>query len=674
MIAAVSIVSGGPVFADSLPLIPKPVSEVREEGTFSLGSGTGIRFDKLLAKDAELFAGDLEKVLGAKPKTVREELRIHLPSEIRMDIEPDSDLPAEGYKLEVTPTGVTIIGKDAAGAFYGTRTLLQLLPPAGKETHTKVEVPCVKITDYPRFGWRGMHLDVGRNMFPVEDIKGFLDWMAFHKLNTFHWHLTEDQGWRLEIKKYPKLTEIGAWRDSTPPYGNRGGSDGKRYGGFYTRKQARDIVAYAAERHITVVPEIEMPGHAAAAIASYPQFGNDDIPNYHPKVATKWGVHPYTYAPKEETFQFLDDVLTEVCEIFPSKYIHIGGDEAPKKQWQQSKFAQSVMKREGLNNEHELQSWFIQRVEKMLAKKGRRLIGWDEIREGGLSPQATVMSWRGEKGGIASAKEGHDVVMAPNSHTYFDHYQLPPKQELAKGVWYECIGGFLPIPKVYSYDPVPKVLTPKEAKHVLGVQAQLWTEYMHDWPKVEYLAFPRIAALAEVAWTPLEKKDYTDFRARLAPMLERYDAAGLKRGEPFDPDKAKASKNVKTKDGSKVATSLPTYQDKFPEFAFDGKKPTFFWSSRALKVGDHFTLVLAKPLSAATPVEVITGGPASKNGDKLEHGVLEASKDGKKWKELAEFSNGTAKATAPAGTAQVRLRVTKAQKNWLILHEIKLGK
>jgi hexosaminidase len=662
-----------PLSADPLPLIPQPVSVSRNDGTFTLTAATGIRYDGVLAKDADLFAADLAKLTGQKPRTVVKQARIRFPSEILIDLAPEADIPAGGYKLEITPQGATIIGKDAAGAFYGTRTLLQLLPPPTEDAQAdSFALPCLKIIDYPRFGWRGMHLDVGRNMFPPEDIKGFLDWMAFHKLNTFHWHLTEDQGWRIEIKKYPKLTEIGAWRASTPPYGKRRGSDGKRYGGFYTQDEVRDIVAYAAARHITVVPEIELPGHAAAAIAAYPEFGNDDIPGYAPKVMTRWGVHPYTYAPKEETFEFLDGVFTEICELFPSQYIHIGGDEAPKSQWQKSKFAQSVMKREGLKNPHELQSWFIQRIEKMLAKKGRRLIGWDEIREGGLSPQATVMSWRGEKGGIASAKEGHDVVMAPNSHTYFDHYQTPAKGELAKGPWFECIGGFLPISKVYSYDPVPKALTAEEAKHVLGVQAQLWTEYMHDWPKVEYLAFPRIAALAEVAWTPLSRKDYADFRARLEPILKRYDAAGIKRGEVFDPEAAKGGK-AKTKDGSKIKTSLSAYQDYVPEFAFDGNKDTFFWADRALSADDHFTLLLAKPLAAATPVEIATGGPASKNGDKLENGVLEASKDGGEWTKLAEFSDGTAKATAPAGTTQIRLRVTLPQTNWLILHEIRVG-
>jgi hexosaminidase len=655
-----------PLHAAPLPLIPLPVKVEPAEGTFTLDASTAIRSDKDLMGEAGLLAADLEKVTGRKTRIVREELRMRLPSEIHLDLAADADLPPGGYTLTIQPKAITIRGKDPAGAFHGTRTLLQLLPPAADKPVARAELPALTITDHPRFGWRGMHLDVGRHMFPVENIKGFTDWLAFHKFNSFHIHLTEDQGWRIEIKKYPKLTEVGAFRASTPPYGNRNSDDGKRYGGFYTQDQLREIVAYAAVRHITVVPEIEIPGHAAGAIAAYPELGNDDIPNYKPTVQTRWGVHPYVFAPKEETFAFLDDVLTEVCELFPSEYIHIGGDEAPKGQWKQSKFAQSVIKREGLKNEHELQSWFIRRVEKILEKKGRRLIGWDEIREGGLSPNATVMSWRGEQGGIASAKEGHDVVMAPNSHTYFDHYQAPGASEMAKGKEFEAIGGFLPISKVYYYNPVPKALDAAEAKHVLGVQAQLWSEYFKTWDKVEYHAFPRIAALAEVAWTPLERKDYDDFRSRLDTILAHYDAAGVNRGQPFDPPQPK------TRDGSKVSTSLDTWQDHWPELIFDGRPDTFFWANRALKADDHLTLQLAKRSSTDTTVKIVTGGPASKNGDKLESGVLESSKDGRAWTKLADFEDGTAIATLPAGSSHLRIRVTAPQTNWLILHEIEL--
>ena len=309
------------------------------EGAFTFSAATGIRHNRALAAEAKIFSEDLEKLTGSPPKVVSKELKILLPSEILLDLDSASDLPPSGYRLEITPKEVRIIGKDSAGAFYGTRTLLQLLP-AGKLAGESAQINSVSIADQPRFNWRGIMLDVGRNYQKPEGVKRFIDWMAFHKLNTFHWHLTDDQGWRIEIKKYPKLTEIGAFRNSSPPYGNRNSDDGVCYGGFYTQEQIKDIVGYASARHITVVPEIEMPGHAAAAIAAYPELGNTDIPGYAPKVICSWNVHPYIFAPKEETFRFLEDVLAEVCELFPSTYIHIGGDEARKIQWQQSRFAQ----------------------------------------------------------------------------------------------------------------------------------------------------------------------------------------------------------------------------------------------------------------------------------------------------------------------------------------------
>ncbi|BCX46504.1 hypothetical protein HAHE_04120 [Haloferula helveola] len=647
------------VAASAASLIPLPVEVTDGEGAFLLTEATAIRHDRAVAGEAKLLAADLAKATGHDPQTYAEELKIMLHSEIRLDVDDSLSLAPGGYRLEVTPRGVSVVGKDAAGVWNGTRTVMQLIGCEKKDSH---EIPSVSISDQPRFGWRGMHLDVGRHFYPVADIKGFIDWLAFQKLNVLHWHLTEDQGWRIEIKKYPKLTEVGAYRDSTPPYGNRNSDDGKRYGGFYTQTQIREIVAYAAERHVTIVPEIDMPGHMAAAIAAYPQFGNSDIPGYKPKVMTRWGVHPYTLAPTEETFGFVDDVLTEVCELFPSPYIHIGGDEAPKGQWEKSPRVREIMKANGLKNGHDVQSYFIKRVEKMLEKKGRRLLGWDEIREGGLAPSATVMSWRGEQGGIQSAKEGHDVVMASNSHLYFDHYQHSAGEELAKGPEFEAITGFLPIAKVYSYDPVPAALTAEEAKHVLGVQAQLWTEYMKTWDKVEYMAFPRIAALAEIAWTPVEKKNYDDFRKRLDGIMKCYDAAGVNRAEPMDPPKRE------TKDGSTVSTSLGIYQNHWPELAFDGREKTFFWADRALKKGDHLTLSFKKPRSGKVRVE--TGGPASQNGDKLENGVLQAQVGEEVWEDVGGFRDGVAEGTLPEGTRAVRVLVTAPQTNWLIVHEI----
>lgn len=654
--------AGAATAADPLPLIPKPVTLQQEDGSFAFSGETGIRYNKALATEAGLLAKDLEKLTGEKPMMASKEQRSMIQSQILLDLDPSSDLPASGYKMMVVPKGILISGKDAAGVFYGTRTLLQLLP-AGKISGT-VEVPALKISDYPRFKWRGMMLDSGRHFIPVEDVKSFIDWLAFHKLDTLHWHLSEDQGWRIEIKKYPKLTEVGAFRESSPPYGNRNGSDGKRYGDFYTQEQIKNVVAYATARHINIVPEIDMPGHMAAAIAAYPELGNDDIPNYAPKVITIWGIHPYTLAPTEKTFQFIDDMFTEICALFPSTYIHMGGDEAPKTQWEQSPRVQALMKKEGLKDGHDVQSYFVKRVEKILESKGRKLIGWDEIREGGLSPKAAVMSWRGEQGGIDSAREGHDVVMSPNTHMYFDHYQSPAESELAKGVEYEAIGGFLPIDKVYSYDPVPTDLNEKEAEHVLGVQANLWSEYFLDFKKVEYHAFPRIAALAEVAWTPKNEKNYPDFLQRLDGVMKHYDAAGVKHGDVFKPAEKK------TKDGSTVETSLSTHAENWPELAFDGRENTFFWAGRELKTDDHFTLHLKAPLAKEATVTMNTGGTSSANGDRLEKGVLEISADGNAWKEIATFEDGKTTGKAPQGTAHLRLRVTAPQTNWLIIDEI----
>jgi hexosaminidase len=651
-------------FAQSLPLIPRPKDLQTGEGFFAFSAETAIRFDRQLAAETGLLAEKIERLTGQKTKTVAEELRIHLASEISLDLDAGLPLKRGGYRMTVTPGGVKIVGKDAAGAFAGAQTLLQLLPAQAPMPESPVKIPALQISDEPEFAWRGMHLDCGRHFFPLEDLKKFIDQMAFHKLNVFHWHLTEDQGWRIEIKKYPKLTEVGAFRDSTPPYGNRNSDDKKRYGGFYTQEQVRELVAYASARHITIVPEIELPGHAAAAIAAYPQFGNTDIPNYHPQVMTRWGVHPYVFAPKEETFAFLEDVLTEVCALFPSKFIHIGGDEAPKSQWNQSKFAKEVMQREGLKNADELQSYFIRRIEKFLASKNRSLVGWDEIQEGGLPKSATMMVWRDLNWARHALDLGNNVVMAPNAFAYLDHYQRPASEELSKGPEYEAIGGFLPVSKLYGYDPASVARNDKERGQILGVQAQLWTEYMKDWKKVEYMAFPRIAALAEIAWLPKDKKDYEDFRARLDGVMKFYDALGINRAVPLDPPKKE------TKDGSVIETSLSVYGEHAIDFAYDGRADTFFWAGRALKKDDHVTLRLKTPPGKEAMVTVQTGGKASKNGDSLENGELQYSLDGMSWKKVADFSAGKASGNIPAGTKAVRVLVTAPQEFWLILHEI----
>lgn len=644
-------------------VIPKPNQVVKKtDADFIFKDHTAIRYDKRLENEAKLLAASIKEATGIKPRLFEETLKINTPSQIYLDIKEGKN--KEAYTLVVTPAEVKIEGEDAAGAFYGSQTLLQLIPVEGDAI-----VPGCKIADKPRFGWRGMHLDVGRHFFGVDKVKKFIDQLAFHKMNSFHWHLTEDQGWRIEIKKYPKLTEIGGFRDSTPPYLDRWGSDGKRYGGFYTQEQIKEVVAYAAERHINVVPEIDMPGHMAAAITAYPHLGNDDIPNYNPKVQCVWGVHPYVLAPKEETFKFVDDVLEEVCQLFPSKYIHIGGDEAPKGQWKKSKFAQSVIKREGLKNEYELQSYFIKRLEKMLEKRGRKLIGWDEIREGGLSPNATMMLWRGWEHAIKSVEEGHDVVMAPGSHTYFDHYQNHSTIELAKGKEFEAIGGFRPMNSVYSFNPVPEQFRGSDKeKHILGCQGQLWTEYMKTWEKVEYMAFPRLSALAEVAWTEVANKDYTDFEKRLQPMLVRYQKAGINHFNPADFGK------IKTVHGAKLATNLHPHGANVVELAYDGNEQSFFWSNEGPKAGDYVTLSTDFNLGGST-IKVTTG--KEKDGkftDFLAEGVLQASKDGKIWTEIAVFKDGEASGVAPEDANKIRIMAKKSQNSWLVIRDILITK
>jgi hexosaminidase len=417
------------------------------------------------------------------------------------------------YTLKVTPTSVKLNGDTYSGTFYGIQSLLQLLPV---NVSSSLDIPAVTIVDSPRFAYRGMHLDVGRHFFPVSFVKKYIDYIAFHKMNYFHWHLTEDQGWRIEIKKYPKLTQIGSCRNGTIIGHHPGtGNDSIRYCGYYTQEEIKDVVKYASDRHITIIPEIEMPGHAEAALTSYPFLGCPGTGPY--MVEEKWGVFKNVFcAGKDSTFKFLQDVLDEVIALFPSRYIHIGGDECPKTNWQTCPKCQARIKAEGLKDEHELQSYFIQRIEKYLNSKGRNIIGWDEILEGGLAPNATVMSWRGEEGGIAAAKQKHKVIMTPGSYVYFDHSQVQKDDSLH-------IGGFLPLEKVYSYEPIPKELSDEEGKLVLGAQANVWTEYMAYPSKVEYMIFPRMSALSEVLWSPKADRNWDGFKPRLQDQFKRYD-------------------------------------------------------------------------------------------------------------------------------------------------------
>lgn len=512
-----------------ISITPKPVSVEITTGMFQLGSNLQIIVsDDVLNLEAE-YLNSLLFVTNWKGYPINTLNELPDSSFISLNLVDEANFENnEAYRISVSNSGVQITATGRAGIFYGIQSLRQLLPSQIEQTdpslvprNTKWEIPAVEIYDYPRFGYRGMHLDVARHFFSVEFVKNYIDLLAMYKFNRFHWHLTEDQGWRIEIKKYPKLTEIGAWRDSTL-IGNYGSGiyDGIKYGGFYTQEEIKDIVAYATERHITVIPEIELPGHSSAALAAYPEFGCFDK-EY--SVATTWGVFEDIYCPSEETFSFLEDVLDEVIELFPSEYIHIGGDEAPKKQWEESEIAQEVIKREGLADEHELQSYFIGRVERYLNSKGRQIIGWDEIMEGGLAPRATVMSWRGEAGGIEAAKMQHDVIMSPNGSNYFDHYQSEPTSDEPI-----AIGGLTTLQDVYAYEPIPSELTEEESKFVLGAQANVWTEYIHTGAKVEYMAFPRAIALAEVLWTPKDSKEWIEFVAlRLHPTFERLDILGI---------------------------------------------------------------------------------------------------------------------------------------------------
>ena len=430
----------------------------------------------------------------------------------------------EAYILDVNTEEITIKASSPKGVFYAVQSLIQLLPPEFIKDGFKSEginIQTLKIEDNPEFSYRGMHLDVSRHMYPVEFIKKYIDALAMLKMNTFHWHLTDDQGWRIEIKKYPKLQEVAAYRKETliGHYSNQPHQfDGKKYGGYYTQEEVKDIVAYAQKRFITVIPEIEMPGHSQAAIAAYPELG---CSGEQVEVATKWGVFEDIYCPKEETFKFLENVLDEVVALFPSEYIHIGGDEAPKTQWKNSSESQALIKSEGLKDEHELQNYFITRMEKYLNSKGKQIIGWDEILEGGLAPNATVMSWRGTNGAVEAAKSGHNVVMTPTSHCYFDYYQSDNDDEPT------AIGGYLPLEKVYGFNPIPEELNSEETKYILGAQGNIWTEYMPTSEQAEYMAFPRILAMSEVVWTNAENKNYEDFVSRVENFNKRLDVLDI---------------------------------------------------------------------------------------------------------------------------------------------------
>jgi len=517
-------------------ITPAPLKAEARSGVFTIGPSTRI---VILESQVEILpvASYLKGMLS--PPTgygfateVSTELAGEIPGRtdaivLRLE-DLEGRLGQEGYLLEVGPARIMIRAGSLAGLFYGVQTLRQLLPeaiekPSGEPGAFPWTVPCVSIEDRPRFSWRGAMLDCSRHFFPKEFVLRWIDILAAHKLNTFHWHLTDDQGWRIEIKKYPRLTEVGAWRvdrEDKPWNAREPQRPGEpaTYGGFYTQDDVREIVAYAGARFVTVVPEIEMPGHAKAALAAYPEHSCTGGPFTVPP-GGYWPITDVFCPGDDATFTFLEDILAEVAALFPGPYVHIGGDEVDKAEWRRCPKCQARMRAEDLTDENELQSYFVRRVEKILTAAGKRLIGWDEILEGGLAPGATVMSWRGTEGGIAAAQAGHDVVMSPTSHCYIDYYQGPPAQEPL------AIGGYLPLSKVYEFEPVPDVLTEEQAGHILGGQANLWTEYVPDGRHAEHMALPRLAALAEAVWTAKDRREWPDFAVRVGGLLARYDAA-----------------------------------------------------------------------------------------------------------------------------------------------------
>ncbi|GAB4039315.1 glycoside hydrolase family 20 protein [Spirosoma jeollabukense] len=504
-------------------LIPFPARFAGQNGQFTLSASTRVVVapgtDASVKAVAQTFINQVKTANGLSLTLAPTSPALTKGAHIFLSLNKKLALGDEGYKLTVTPTRVLAEAATPKGLFYAAQTMRQLLPvgPLPSAQSSSLTMPACAITDKPRFSYRGLHLDVSRHFMPVSFVKKYIDLLAMHKQNTFHWHLTDDQGWRIEIKKYPKLTQIGSKRAETvvgqyfQNYPQQ--FDGKPVGGFYTQEEIRDVVRYAQSRFVTIVPEIEMPGHALGALAAYPELGCEPTKAY--QVATKWGVFDDVFCPSDKTFGFLQDVLTEVIALFPGKYIHIGGDECPKTAWKNSAFCQELMKKNNLKDEHELQSYFIRRIEKFVTSKGRAIIGWDEILEGGLAPNATVMSWRGTEGGIAAAKQKHNVVMTPAGTCYMDYYQGNPATEPL------AIGGYLPLDQVYAYEPMPAELSPAEQKYILGVQGNIWTEYTPTPEAVEYMVFPRAIAIAELGWMQAGPHNFEDFAQRLKNHLPR---------------------------------------------------------------------------------------------------------------------------------------------------------
>ena len=547
-------------------VVPLPQEIIEEAGDgFVLDNSTCIVYsgDAEMKRNAELLAEYIKEKTNLELKVTD----VAAEGAITLAVG-EAGENAEGYSLTVDAKGVNITGASPAGVFYGMQTLRKALPIT---EGGKIELPAVTINDYPRFSYRGAHLDVSRHFFTTDSIKRFVDMLALHNLNRFHWHLTDDQGWRIEIKKYPELTTVAAQRDETVIGKNSPEYDGKHYGPFfYTQEECREIVAYAAERHITVIPEIDLPGHMQAALAAYPEYGCTGGPY---EVWKMWGVSDNVLcAGNDATLSFIENILSEVIEVFPSEYIHIGGDECPKTQWEKCPKCQARIKALGIKGDDKhtaemyLQSFVINHAEKFLNSKGRQIIGWDEILEGGLAPNATVHSWRGVEGGIEAAKQGHDCIMSPTTFMYFDYYQTKYTDDEPL-----AIGGYVPVEKVYSFEPINDTLAVDVQKHIIGVQANLWTEYVPTYSHVEYMELPRMAALCEVQWCKPENKDFNDFKQRLLPLIKLYEKKQynyakhiLDIEEEFNTDVEKGA----------IMVSLKTLDNTPVYYTLDGSEPT----------------------------------------------------------------------------------------------------
>jgi hexosaminidase len=549
-------------------IIPQPVSLQVNEGAFLLDANTAIQFNpanKELKAAADFFAKYVKNISGYSLP-----LNVVKKKNILFQLASVAEIGTEGYQLKVTESAITIMANTKAGIVYGMQTLFQTMPAV--RTNAALKFPCMQVTDYPRFKWRGMMLDVSRHFFSPDMIKEFINLMASYKMNVFHWHLVDGAGWRLEIKKYPKLTQQAAWRvdDKDKPWNwaevqFNNDKNKATYGGYYTQEQVKEIVAYAQQRNITIVPEIEMPGHSEAAMAAYPELSCNPVVTFANTGNFNISKAAGNYCTgNDSAFVFLQNVLTEVMNIFPSQYIHVGGDEVDKSSWKICAKCQARLKAEGLKNEEELQSYFIKRMEKFIVSKHRKMIGWDEILEGGLAPEATVMSWRGEAGGIEAAKMNHDVVMTPGSPCYFDHYQAGPEGEPL------AIGGFNTVKKVYEYEPIPKELNTEQAKRVLGAQGNVWTEYITTPAHLEYMVLPRMPALAEVLWSPAANKNWEQFNQRLQVLFKGYDQKG------FNYSPGNFTLNIKpvSANGKLVVTLLSEALNPTIFYTTDGSLPT----------------------------------------------------------------------------------------------------